>query len=129
MIFEPVRTGLVLVFRLNTILGFPYRALTQPSLHTFKIRLENEYRVGTPIGCNLKSTLGGKHWSSQFEPSLESNLRQKKLMHFVSLFTSFNFFSQKKICHILFKPSCASPPCSIKTKIEKTILDKRLEHL
>ena len=96
MIFEPVRTGLVLVFRLNTILGFPYRASTQPSLHTFKIRLENEYRVGTPIRCNLKSTLGGKHWSSQFEPSLESNLRQKKLMHFVSLFTSFNFFSQKK---------------------------------
>ena len=102
MIFEPVRTGLVLVFRLNTILGFQYRASTQPSLHTFKIRLENEYRVGTPICCNLKSTLGGKHWSSQFEPSLESNLRHKKLMHSLFLFLPvLIFFRKKNLSHFV----------------------------
>ena len=53
MIFERVQTGLVLVLRLNTILGFQYRASTRPSLQTFKTRLENESRVGTPIRQNL----------------------------------------------------------------------------
>ena len=53
MVFEQVRTGLVFVLRLNTILGFQYRALTRLRLQTFKTRLENESRVGTPIRRNL----------------------------------------------------------------------------
>ena len=54
MIFARVQTGLLFVLRLNTILGFQYRASTQLRLQTFKIRLENETRVGTPICRNLK---------------------------------------------------------------------------
>ena len=57
MIFEWVQTGLIFVFRLNTILGFQYLASTRPRLRTFKIRLENEYRVGTPIRRNLESQI------------------------------------------------------------------------
>ena len=55
--YERVRTGLVFVLRLNTILGFQYRASTQPRLQTFKICLKNEYRVGTPICRNLLNTI------------------------------------------------------------------------
>ena len=35
------------------IFGFKYRASTRPRLLAFKIRLENESRVGTPIRRNL----------------------------------------------------------------------------
>ena len=42
MIFEPVPTGLVFVFRQYTILGFQYLALTRLGLQTFKTQLENE---------------------------------------------------------------------------------------
>ena len=42
--------------RLNTILGFQYRASTRLRLQTFKIRLENESRVGTPLRRNLDGT-------------------------------------------------------------------------
>ena len=45
-IFEQFRTGLVFVLRLNTILGFRYRAWIRPRTQTYKIRLENESRVG-----------------------------------------------------------------------------------
>ena len=53
VIFERVRTGLVIVLGLTTILGFKYRASTQLRLQTFKTRLENESRVSTPIRRNL----------------------------------------------------------------------------
>ena len=53
MIFEQLQTGLVFVIRLNTILGFRYRASTRPRQQTFMIWLENESRVGTPIRRNL----------------------------------------------------------------------------
>ena len=53
MVFQRFQTGLVFVLRLNTIFGFKYRALTRPRLQAFKIRLENESRVGTPIRQNL----------------------------------------------------------------------------
>ena len=53
MVFEQFRTGLVFVLRLNTIFGFKYRASTRPRLQAFKIRLENESRVGTPICRSL----------------------------------------------------------------------------
>ena len=53
MIFKRVPTGLVFVLRLNTILGFQYRASTRPRLQTFKTQLENESRVSTPIRQNL----------------------------------------------------------------------------
>ena len=41
------------MLRLNSIFGFKYRASTRPRLQAFKIRLENESRVGTPIRRNL----------------------------------------------------------------------------
>ena len=41
------------MLRLNTILGFKYQALTQPKSQSFKIRLENESRVGPLIRRNL----------------------------------------------------------------------------
>ena len=53
MILEWVWTGLVFVLRQNTILGFQYRASTQPRLKTFKIFLENEFWVGAPLLPNL----------------------------------------------------------------------------
>ena len=52
-IFERLRTGLIFVVRLNTILGFRYRASTGLRSQTFKTQLENESRVGTPIRRNL----------------------------------------------------------------------------
>ena len=52
-VFEPFRTGLVFVLRLNTIFGFKYRASTQPRLLAYKIRLENESRVGTLLRRNF----------------------------------------------------------------------------
>ena len=55
MIFERVQTGLVFVLRLNTILGFQCRASTRPRLQTFKIHLEKESWVATPIRRNLVS--------------------------------------------------------------------------
>ena len=53
VIFELVPTGLVFVLPLSTILGFHYRASTRPRTQTFKIRLEIESRVGTPLRQNL----------------------------------------------------------------------------
>ena len=53
MVFERFRTGMVFVLRLNTIFGFKYRASTRPRLLAFKIHLENESQVGTPIRRNL----------------------------------------------------------------------------
>ena len=43
----------ITVLQLNTILGFQYRASTQLRLQTFKIRTENESRVGTLLRRNL----------------------------------------------------------------------------
>ena len=60
-IFERVRTGLVFMLRLNTILGFQYRASTRLRLQTFKTRLVNESREGTPIRRNLFNTPGTAH--------------------------------------------------------------------
>ena len=37
------------MLQLNTILGFQHQASTRSRLQTFKICLENEPRVGTPI--------------------------------------------------------------------------------
>ena len=51
--YERVPTGLVFVLRLNTTLGFQYRASNRLRLQTFKTGLENESRVGTPICQNL----------------------------------------------------------------------------
>ena len=56
MIFKQVQTGLVFVLQLNTILGFQYRASTPTRLQTFKIRIENESRVDTPLRRNLTVT-------------------------------------------------------------------------
>ena len=53
VVIERVRTGLVFVLPLKTILGFQYRALTWPRLQTFKTRLKNESQVGTPHSWNL----------------------------------------------------------------------------
>ena len=55
MIFKQVRTGLVIVLRLNTISGFQYWASTRPRTQTFKSRLKNESRVGTLLCRNLLS--------------------------------------------------------------------------
>ena len=44
------------VLRLNTILGFQYRASTRLRLQVFKTQFENESRVGTPIRQNLVFT-------------------------------------------------------------------------
>ena len=57
MVFEQFRTGLVFLLRLNTIFGFKYRASTRPRLQAFKIRLENESRVGPLMRQNLIPTL------------------------------------------------------------------------
>ena len=58
-----VKTGVIIVLRLNTILGFQYRASTRLRLQTFqdstrerilsKTQLENESWVSTPICQNL----------------------------------------------------------------------------
>ena len=48
-IFKWVQSGLVFVLRLNRILGFQYKVSTRPRTQTFKIRLENESRIGTPL--------------------------------------------------------------------------------
>ena len=53
MVFERFRTRLVFVLRLNTIFGCRYRASTRPRLQAFKIRLEDESQVRTPIRQNL----------------------------------------------------------------------------
>ena len=68
MIFEQVQTVLVFVLRLNMIFGFQYRASTRLRLQTFKIRLENESQVGTPLRLNLlciaSSITGNLGWDS-----------------------------------------------------------------
>ena len=53
LILKRVRTGLVFVLRLYTILGFQYWALSRPRTQTFKIRLENKSRVRTLLRQNL----------------------------------------------------------------------------
>ena len=53
MVLERFRTGLLFMLRLSTIFGFKYRASTRPRLLAFKIRLENESLVRTPIRRNL----------------------------------------------------------------------------
>ena len=74
MILEQLGTGLVFVLRLNTILGFQYRGSTQPRLQTFKIRLENESRVGTPIRRNLLGAFN-------IQPCLILNTNAKDRIH------------------------------------------------
>ena len=54
LIFEQVRTRFVFV--LPTILGFQDRISTRPRTQTFKIRLEKESWVGTPLCQNLLFT-------------------------------------------------------------------------
>ena len=52
MIFKQVWTRLVIVLRLIRILGFQNQA--SPRIQTFKIRLENKSRGGTPLHQNLE---------------------------------------------------------------------------
>ena len=56
---------ILIVLRLNTIFGFKYRASTRPRLLAFKIHLENESRVRTPIRRNLKCWFGNLESSNQ----------------------------------------------------------------
>ena len=51
-----IRTGLIFVLHLNSIFGLQYRASTRPRSQTFKIPLEKESRVGTPLCQNLVKT-------------------------------------------------------------------------
>ena len=82
MIFERVRTRLVLVLRLNTIFGFQYRASTGLGLQTFKTRLEKKSQVGTPIRRNL-------------QPSKEQFLVDgDKLNHFKQIALDTVFYSR-----------------------------------
>ena len=53
MIFERVRTGLLIMLRLITIFWIQNQASTWPRIQTFNFRLEPESRVGTPIHRNL----------------------------------------------------------------------------
>ena len=59
LVFDHFRTGLVFVLRVNIILGFQNQASTRLRAQTFKIRLNNESRVGTPLCRNLVSNIYG----------------------------------------------------------------------
>ena len=53
LVFNHFWTVLVFVLHLNTILGFQNRPSTQLRAQTFKIRLDNKSRFGTPLHRNL----------------------------------------------------------------------------
>ena len=85
IIFERVQTGLVIVLRLITILGFQNQASTQPKIHTFKIRLESV----PPLRQNLNEfKLKQKFFSL--------NLKNKNVNLQVRLKNNNTCFLQKK---------------------------------
>ena len=53
LVFDHFQTGLVFVLCVNTILEFQNQASTRLRAQTFKISLDNESRVGTPLRRNL----------------------------------------------------------------------------
>ena len=70
LVFDHFRTGLVFVLCENTILGFQNRASTRLMAQTFKIRLDNQSRVGTPLRQNLIETRRGTmlYWDKRLLP-------------------------------------------------------------
>ena len=52
-VFGQLRTGLVIVMHVSTIIIYQYQGSPQQRLQQIDIRLENESRVGTSIRQNL----------------------------------------------------------------------------
>ena len=99
MVLERFRTGLVFVLRLNTIFVCRYRASTRPRLQAFKIRLEDESRVGTPIRRNLYA-------SKQASVCFPLKGSQRKIYCFKTRLCSFPVYFYSFWGDFMFFKSC-----------------------